>query len=46
VLTADPSRGATVTDIATRWGFYNHTRFVARYRRTYGVNLGHTLRNR
>jgi AraC-like DNA-binding protein len=46
VLTADPSRGATVTDIATRWGFYNHTLFVARYRRTYGVNLGHTLRNR
>ena len=46
LLTADPSRGATVTDIATRWGFYNYTRFVARYRRTYGVNPRHTLHNR
>jgi AraC-like DNA-binding protein len=46
LLTADPSRGATVTDIATRWGFYNHTRFAARYRRTYGVNPRHTLHNR
>jgi AraC-like DNA-binding protein len=46
LLTADPSRGATVTDIAIRWGFYNHTRFAARYRHTYGVNPRHTLHNR
>lgn len=46
LLAADPSRGATVTDIATRWGFYNHSRFVARYRRAYGIAPRHTLRDR
>jgi AraC-like DNA-binding protein len=44
LLTADPSRGATVTDIAIRWGFYNHSRFASRYHRAYGVKPAHTLR--
>jgi AraC-like DNA-binding protein len=44
--TADPSRGATVTAIAQRWGFYNHSRFATRYRRTYGVTPRDTLHNR
>ncbi|HEX4247143.1 MAG TPA: helix-turn-helix transcriptional regulator [Pseudonocardia sp.] len=46
LLVADPSRGATVTDIATRWGFYNHSRFVTRYRRAYGIAPRHTLHHR
>ncbi|HWN35413.1 MAG TPA: helix-turn-helix transcriptional regulator [Pseudonocardia sp.] len=46
LLAADPGRGATVTDIATRWGFYNHSRFVARYRRAYGIAPRHTLHDR
>jgi AraC-like DNA-binding protein len=46
LLAADPGQGATVTDIAIRWGFYNHSRFVARYRRAYGVAPRHTLRDR
>jgi AraC-like DNA-binding protein len=46
LLAADPSRGATVTDVAMRWGFHNHSRFVARYRRTYGVAPRQTLRER
>jgi AraC-like DNA-binding protein len=41
---ADPSRGDTVTTIAHRWGFYNHSRFANHYRHTYGVTPGHTLR--
>jgi AraC-like DNA-binding protein len=43
LLAANPT-GATVTDIATRWGFYNHSRFAARYRRAYGVTPRDTLR--
>jgi AraC-like DNA-binding protein len=46
LLVADPGTGATVTDIANRWGFYNHSRFVARYRRTYGTAPRHTLHHR
>ncbi|WAP57548.1 helix-turn-helix transcriptional regulator [Streptomyces sp. S465] len=34
--TADP-RTATVTDIATRWGFFHPARFAALYRDTYGT---------
>jgi AraC-like DNA-binding protein len=45
LLATDPSSGTTVTDIATRWGFYNHSRFATRYRRAYGVNPRDTLRS-
>jgi AraC-like DNA-binding protein len=44
LLAANPTSGTTVTDIATRWGFYNHSRFATRYRRTYGVTPRDTLR--
>jgi AraC-like DNA-binding protein len=43
LLTSQPTSGTTVTDIATRWGFYNHSRFAARYRCAYGVNPRDTL---
>lgn len=46
LLAAKPAGDTTVTGVATRWGFYNHSRFVARYRRAYGVNPWDTLRNR
>lgn len=35
--------GATVTDIASHWGFYNHSRFTTRYQLAYGVNPRDTL---
>jgi AraC-like DNA-binding protein len=34
----------TVAEIAARWGFANHSRFTASYRRTYGVPPSHTLK--
>jgi AraC-like DNA-binding protein len=43
LLTSDASNGATVADIASRWGFYNHSRFATRYRRAYGVRPRDTL---
>jgi len=43
LLATDPSHGATVTDIAARWGFYSNSRFAARYRGAYGVTPRHTL---
>jgi AraC-like DNA-binding protein len=43
LLAARPTSGTTVTDVATRWGFYNHSRFAARYRRAYGVAPRDTL---
>jgi AraC-like DNA-binding protein len=45
LLTSDASSGATVTDIASRWGFYNHSRFATCYRRAYGVRPRDTLRS-
>jgi AraC-like DNA-binding protein len=45
LLAADPSGDDTVTHIAARWGFYNHSRFAAQYRRTFGVSPLHTLRS-
>jgi AraC-like DNA-binding protein len=45
LLTADPGSGTTISDIATRWGFYNHSRFTAHYRRAYGINPRDTLRS-
>ena len=35
LLAADPTDGATVTDIAARWGFYHPGRFASLYRETY-----------
>lgn len=35
---------ATVTDIATYWGFYNHGRFSSQYREKYGELPSETLR--
>jgi AraC-like DNA-binding protein len=43
LLATHPSHGATVTDIAARWGFYSNSRFAARYRGAYGVTPRHTL---
>ena len=40
---ADPDTGATVTDIATRWGFSNPSRFATAYRRLYGRLPSRTL---
>jgi transcriptional regulator GlxA family with amidase domain len=45
LLAADPFGDTTVTDIATRWGFCNHSRFAARYRRAYGATPHDTLRS-
>jgi AraC-like DNA-binding protein len=41
---ADPTRGATVRDIAAAWGFANPSRFAGRYRQAYGQPPSHTLR--
>jgi AraC-like DNA-binding protein len=41
---ADPSAGATVESVATRWGFPNPSRFTSVYQQTYGQLPGHTLR--
>ncbi|MEU2555499.1 helix-turn-helix transcriptional regulator [Streptomyces sp. NPDC003280] len=35
LLAADPADGATVTEIAARWGFYHPGRFASLYRDTY-----------
>ena len=43
--TTEPGSGDTVTTIATRWGFYHHSRFTTLYRHTYGISPRHTLRN-
>lgn len=43
LLAADPTRGATVTTIAARWGFPYPSRFAATYRRTYGQHPHTTL---
>ena len=44
LITADPSTGATVTAIASRWGFYNHGKFAGYYRSAYGRLPSQTLR--
>ncbi len=41
--TAGPGQGATVTTIATRWGFASPSRFTAYYRAVYGELPSHTL---
>jgi AraC-like DNA-binding protein len=40
---ADPTAGATVAAIATRWGFAHHGRFAALYRNEYGGAPSETL---
>ncbi|WP_211214443.1 helix-turn-helix transcriptional regulator [Actinomycetospora chiangmaiensis] len=41
---ADPTAGATVAEVAARWGFAHSGRFATAYRRAYGVSPAHTLR--
>jgi AraC-like DNA-binding protein len=41
---ADPTAGATVATIATRWGFPHLGRFSTDYRAAYGASPSHTLR--
>lgn len=43
LLRSDPGV-RTVAEIASHWGFANHSRFTASYRRTYGVPPSHTLK--
>ncbi|MEU4401901.1 helix-turn-helix transcriptional regulator [Micromonospora orduensis] len=43
LVRADPRR-ETVSAIASRWGFVNHSRFTARYHASYGVPPRETLR--
>lgn len=40
---ADPTAGATVSEIAVRWGFANAGRFATHYREAYGVLPKQTL---
>lgn len=42
---ADPEAGATVTDIAARWGFSHPGRFATLYRRTYARSPRRTLQD-
>lgn len=44
LLAADPTIGATVADVALRWGFVKADRFAAAYRQAFGVAPSHTLR--
>ena len=41
---ADPSTGATVAEIARRWGWANPAHFATAYRKRYGMPPSHTLR--
>jgi AraC-like DNA-binding protein len=41
---ADPTRGATVAQIARCWGWANAAHFAAAYRRRYGLSPSHTVR--
>jgi AraC-like DNA-binding protein len=40
----DAPAGATVSDVATRWGFYQFGRFAAQYRQLFGETPSATLR--
>jgi AraC-like DNA-binding protein len=42
---ADPTAGATVAEIAARWGFGHHGRFTAQYQSSYGQAPSATLRS-
>jgi AraC-like DNA-binding protein len=41
---ADPATGATVGEIARRWGWASPANFAAAYRKHFGVSPSHTLR--
>jgi len=41
---AEPTKGDTVSEIATRWGFAHGGRFAAQYRKWYGCPPSDTLR--
>jgi AraC-like DNA-binding protein len=41
---ADPAAGATVAEIARRWGWANPAHFATAYRKRYGMPPSHTLR--
>ena len=41
---ADPATGATVAEVARRWGWANPANFAAAYRKQYGTSPSHTLR--
>ncbi len=43
LLASDPTTGATVTEIAARWGFFHPGRFAHYYRHTYGQPPTRTL---
>ncbi|SES32983.1 helix-turn-helix transcriptional regulator [Lentzea albida] len=45
LLAADPTTGATVAEIAARWGFAKPGNFAVAYRKAYGVPPSHTLRS-
>jgi AraC-like DNA-binding protein len=40
----DAPAGATVSDVAARWGFYQFGRFAAQYRQLFGETPSATLR--
>jgi AraC-like DNA-binding protein len=42
---ADPATGATVAEIARRWGWASPAHFATAYRKRYGMPPSHTLRN-
>lgn len=44
LLAADATGGTTVTEIATRWGFFHIGRFAAAYKAVYGVMPSVSLR--
>lgn len=44
LLAADPTTGATVAEIARRWGWASPASFATAYRKQYGVSPSHTLR--
>ena len=41
---ADPATGATVAQIARRWGWASPASFATAYRKQYGMSPRHTLR--
>jgi AraC-like DNA-binding protein len=43
LLATDPTTGATVTEIAARWGFFHSGRFAHYYRQVYGQSPYQTL---
>ena len=44
LISANPTRGATVRDVAARWGFPHASRFSARYKEAFGESPSATLR--